>query len=141
MKKARYLFLLASVLFQFGNSFFGQEPKTIKVKKESNLSKAVFNNADLRLMVVDRFGNPKDNKIVSYKLYVQTKRETKEFMGFGNALNGEMIACLDKLPKATKIFFTEISAKDDEEHLTKLPDVIEVWFPECSNCDQKRKRH
>ena len=122
------------------NSSLAQEPKTIRIKKESNLAKAVFDNADLKLMVIDRFGNAKDNKIVSYKLYVKTKKETKEFVGFSNALNAEMINYLNKLTKATKLFFTEIQVKDDYEHLVSLPDVIEVWFPNCSNCEPHKAR-
>ena len=119
---------------------FAQQPQTIRIKKESNLSKAIFDNTDLKLVVVDRFGNPRENKIASYKLYVKGKRETKEFSGYGNKLNPEMIAYLNKQNNASKIFFTEISANDDDEHLVRLPDVIDVWFPECANCDKKKRR-
>ena len=113
---------------------FSQEPKTIKVRKESNLTKAVFDNTELTLMVMDRFGNPKDNKIVSYKLYVKTKKETKEFSGFSNRLNPDVVSYLNKLKNSAKLFFTNISVKDDDEHLLQLPDVIEQWFPNCANC-------
>ena len=121
------------------SSHKAQEPQTIRVKKESNLSKVVFDNTDPRLFVVDRFGNPRDNKILSYKLYVKGKRETKEFKGYSNRLNQEMLTYLRKQTVATKIFFTEISAEDDDGHLVKLPDAIDVWFPDCKNCE-KRKR-
>ena len=117
-----------------------QEPQTIKIKKESNLAKAVFDNTESKLMVVDRFGNPRENKITSYKLYVKAKRETKEFLGYSNRLTNEMISYLNKQSSATKIFFTEVSAQDDDEHLVKLPDVIDTWFPECENCDKPKKR-
>lgn len=117
-----------------------QEPRTIRVKKESDLSKAVFDNTELRLMVVDRFGNPRDNKIVSYKLYVKTNKETKEFSGYNNRLNGEMISYLNKQTKACKIFFTGVTATDDNEHPVPLPDVIETWFPDCGNCDKERSK-
>jgi len=120
--------------------FLAQEPQTIHIKKESNLTKVVFDNTETRLFVVDRFGNPRENKILSYKLYVKAKRETKEFRGYSNSLTTEMIKYLNKQSSATKIFFTEISAQDDEEHIIKLPDVIETWFPECENCEKKGRR-
>jgi len=128
-------FLLAAFFTCF--SLIAQEPQTIKFKKESNLVKAVFDNTDPKLFVVDRFGNPRDNKVLSYKLYIKAKRETKSFEGFSNALTGEMLNYLNKLPKATKIFFTEIMVEDEYGHALKLPDVIEMWFPDCKNCQPK----
>lgn len=119
--------------------YFAQEPETIKFKKESNLVKAVFDNTDPRLFVVDRFGNPRENRVISYKLYVKAKKETKKFEGYSNDLSGEMLNYLNKLPKATKIFFTEITVEDDNGHLLKLPDVIETWFPDCKNCEPKKR--
>lgn len=117
------------------------EPATIRVRKESDLTKAVFDNTERRLMVVDRFGNPRDNNIATYKLYVKTRRSTREFTGYGNTLSAEMLKFLGEQQVACKLFFTGISATDDNGHLVKLPDVIEVWFPECGNCDNnKRKR-
>ncbi|MDI1354557.1 MAG: hypothetical protein PSX36_06550 [bacterium] len=117
-----------------------QETETIKIRKESNLSKVVLDNTRDLLLVIDRFGNPKDNKIVSYKLFVKTKKETREFQGYSNRLTGEMVTYLNKQTKATKIFFTEITAKDDDEHLVKLPDLIDTWFPDCKNCDPLKKK-
>jgi hypothetical protein len=116
------------------------EPQTIKVRKESNLVKAVFDNTELKLIVVDRFGNPRENKITSYKLYVKGRKDTEEFSGYSNSLNSEMIKCLNKQNKATKIFFTTIFAQDDDGHLVKLPDVIETWFPDCKSCESSERK-
>lgn len=132
--------ILVAILFLAFNTIFSQEPQTIKIKKESNLAKVVLDNTEDRLMVVDRFGNPRDNRIVSYKLFVKTKKETKEFQGFSNRLTGEMVTYLNKQTKATKIFFTEIKAQDDNEHLVNLPDLIDTWFPDCKNCDPLKKK-
>lgn len=121
------------------NASMAQEPNVIKVKKESNLVKAVFDNVDLKLMAVDRFGNPRDNKITSYKLWIKGKGDAKGYKGFSNSLTPEMIKELNKLKKAAKIFFTEIQVQEDDEHLLKLPDVIDTWFPNCKNCDNKGK--
>lgn len=118
---------------------FSQEPQSIKFKRESNLVKVVFDVTESKLFVIDRFGNPRENKIASYKLYVKAKRETKEFNGYGNTLNPEMIKYLNKQNNATKIFFTEISVEEDDGHLTKLPDVIDTWFPDCTNCERKKR--
>ncbi|MEO6303168.1 MAG: hypothetical protein ABIP51_08345 [Bacteroidia bacterium] len=116
-----------------------QQPNVIKVKKESNLVKVEFDNTELRLTAFDRFGNPKENQITSYKLWIKGKGETKAYSGFNNSLSPEMIKELNKLKKATKIFFTDINVKEDDEHQVKLPDVIDTWFPNCKNCDNKSK--
>lgn len=135
MKNVFRFFILFVLAFCLNSSALAQEqePKTIKIRKESNLTKVVFDNTELRLVILDRFGNPRENSIVSYKLYVKGKKETKEFEGYSNKLNPDMINYLNKLKDASKIFFTQISAKDDDEHLVKLPDVIEVWFPPCTS--------
>jgi len=117
-----------------------EEPQTIRVKKESNLFKAAFDNTELRLMVIDRFGNAKENKIVSYTLWIKGKGDAKPLNGYSNSLSGEMINTLKKQTKATKIFFTEITAQEDDGHLTKLPNVVEAWFPECNNCEKDKRR-
>jgi hypothetical protein len=132
---------LCTVIILFAALIPAQEPATIRVKRESALVKAVFDNTQMSLMAIDRFGNPRENKIVSYKLYVKAKRETKEFEGYSNSLTGEMIAYLNKQPRAVKIFFTGITVRDENDHLLKLPDLIETWFPDCGNCEKgKGKR-
>lgn len=140
MKSYLSQFLVLGMLTLSVPNFQAQEPQTIRVRKESNLVKAVFDNTETRLFAVDRFGNPRENKILSYKLYVKGKRETKEFTGYSNRLNPEMIKYLNKQSTATKIFFTEISAEEEDGHIVKLPDIIETWFPECENCDKKKRR-
>jgi len=131
------LIFFLSFLFAF-NVLNAQQPNVIKIKKESDLVKVVFDNVDLRLMPVDRFGNPRQNQVVSYKLWIKGKGEAKMFPGYSNSLSPEMIKELNKLKKATKIFFTDINVKDDDEHALKLPDVIDTWFPDCKNCDNKK---
>lgn len=128
--------LLFYLLFFYSLSFIAQEqqPNTIKIKKESKLSKVSFDNTVPALMVIDRYGNVTDNKIVSYKLFVKTKKETKEFLGFSKNLSGEMINYLNKTKSASKLFFTEIKVLDENEHVVSLPDLIEAWFPNCNNC-------
>lgn len=133
----RIFFLLLA--FSAGCFAQDEQPTTIKVRKESNLVKAYFDNVELKLMAVDRFGNPKENKIVSYKLYIKGKN-VSNFSGFDNELSGEMISELNKQKKAVKIFFTGIQVKDDDGHLMQLPDIIEVWFPDCKNCGNKAKK-
>jgi hypothetical protein len=129
------------MLLSFGGTHAAaQEPATIKVKKESNLAKAAFDNTEDRLLVVDRFGNPKENKIASYKLYVKTKHGSREFEGYGNNLSVEMKKYLAKLSDAAKLFFTEITAVEDDGHLVKLPDLIDNWFPDCANCAKSRRQ-
>ena len=131
--------LLRIVLFSLallsGECINAQEPVTIKVKREQNLVKIYFDNTEYRLIPVDRFGNQKENQVKSYKLWI--KGIDKPFIGFDNALNDDMTKALKKLKKSTKIFFTEINVVDDNGHLLKMPDVYEVWFPDCKNCGNK----
>lgn len=137
-------FFLCTFLFTFlgmlSTALHAQEPQTIRIRKESNLVKAVFDGTDPRLFVVDRFGNPKENRILSYKLYVKGRKETQEFSGFNNRLTGEMIQCLNRQKETAKLFFTEISVEDDNGHIVKLPDVIDTWFPNCKNCERDRRQ-
>lgn len=121
-------------------SFSGlaQQPGTIKVKREQKLVKIYFDNTDYKLIPIDRFGNPQENKVKAYKLWI--KGIEQPFEGLSNSLTFEMIQALKKLKKATKIYFTEIEVEDDNSHLLKLPDVYEVWFPDCKNCDNKGKK-
>jgi hypothetical protein len=129
------VFLLATFSLQAQN-----EPATIRIKKESNLAKAVLDNSALKLMVIDRYGNPRENQVLEYFLTVKGRRETKSFKGYSNSLTGEMINYLNRQKSAVKIFFTGITAKDDNGHPVKLPDVIETWFPDCGNCDKPARR-
>lgn len=131
MQQFLSIFLLLASLMSFA-----QEPvQTIKVKREQNLAKVVFDNTEYRLFAVDRFGNPKENEIVSYSLWINGKGP--EMKGYSNTLTPEMIKELRKHKKAVKLFFTNIKVKSDEDHLIDLPDVIEVWFPDCKNCLNK----
>lgn len=139
MKLTAAKFFILFSFFVTYNVSNAQEPNVIKIKKESNLVKAVFDNVDLKLMAVDRFGNPRDNQITSYKLWIKGKGDARGYQGFSNSLTPEMIKELNKLKKAAKIFFTEIQVKDENDHLQKLPDVVDTWFPNCKNCDNTGK--
>lgn len=127
-----FVFLLISA------SFFAQEPTPIKVKRESNLVKAYFDNTEYKLIPIDRFGNPQENPIKSYKFWV--KGQDGFLQGYDNSLSAEMIKALKKVKKATKIYFTEINVEEDNGHMVKLPDVYEVWFPDCRNCAKGVKK-
>ena len=48
-----------------------------------------------------------------------------------------MVNTLNSFKKAVKIFFTDIMFNDHNDHLLKLPDVIDVWFLYCKNCCKK----
>lgn len=118
--------------------YYGQEePTVIKVRKSHNLVKAVFDNTEYRLFAVDKFGNPKDNKIASYTLWIKEKKKVKSFQGYSNALTPEMLKELKKLKKATKIVFTGVKAETFETHFVDLPDIYDTWFPDCKNCLKK----
>lgn len=133
MKKLLLIFSL------FTLSVSAQEPVgTIKIKREQNLVKAVFDNVEYKLMAIDRFGNPQENTFASYTLWIKEKKSTKKFVGYSSTLTPEMLKELKSLKRATKIFFTNIKVNGDDEHLVDLPDVIDTWFPDCTNCVKKK---
>jgi len=128
------------LLFLFAAKINAQEPvQTIKIKREQNLVKVIFDNTEYRLFPIDRFGNPKDNEIVSYTLWIKANKTIK-LQGFSSTLTPEMLKELKKVKKATKIFFTQIKVKGDDEHLIDMPDIIDTWFPDCKNCIEKKKK-
>ncbi|MBS1652795.1 MAG: hypothetical protein JSU07_12370 [Bacteroidetes bacterium] len=93
-------------------------------------TKAVFDNIEMKLIVMDKFGNITQIEIRNFKLFIKEKSATKEFESFSNNLTQDMLTHLNKLKKSTKLFFTNIYV-EEHEHLEKLPDVIEIWFPVC----------
>ena len=129
---------LILIFFLFSLTVSAQEPVgTIKIKREQNLVKAVFDNVEYKLMAIDRFGNPQENTFASYTLWIKGKKSTKKFVGYSNTLTPEMLKELKSLKRATKIFFTNIKVNEDDAHLVDLPDVIDTWFPDCTNCVKK----
>lgn len=120
------LFILASF------SCFAQEPATITVKKQSDLAKATYDNVEFKLIAMDRFGNIVDHAIKSFELhYVEKKKKVKMFKSYNETLTPEMLSEFKKLKEAKKIFFTKIMAQDEFGNLVRLPDVIEMQFPDC----------
>ena len=125
----RLTLIVFFLIFFYNKISLAQEPQIIRVKKELNLKKVVFDNSEFRLMVIDRFGNPRENKIASYQLDIKMPNETKIFFGFGNSLSQEMLNYLYKLDKAAYMFFIKIMVYDEDEHLINLPDFKEEWVP------------
>ncbi|MDP2387919.1 MAG: hypothetical protein Q8M29_16215 [Bacteroidota bacterium] len=121
-----FFFILASVVC------FSQEPATITVKKQSDLAKATYDNVEFKLIAMDRFGNIVDHSIKSFELhYVEKKKKLKVFKSYNETLTPEMLSEFKKLKEAKKIFFTKIMAEDEFGNLVRLPDVIEMQFPDC----------
>ncbi len=114
-----------------------QNIPTIKVQKTSDLVKAEFDNINLKLIAVDRFGNPKESSIVSFVLWIKETPD-KPFQSKTYALTTDMLTALNSCKKSTKIFFTNIVAQEEDGHQVKLPDAIDVWFPDCKNCSPKK---
>lgn len=133
-------FLVVGSLAVPALSLAQEEPNVIRVKKESTLAKLVFDNTQNKLVIIDRYGNPRENKVLSYRLFIKNGRTTREFVGYGNKLNDEISSYLSEQKSAVKLFFTEIKVYDDNEHIQSLPDCIEVWFPECVNCSPKKMK-
>lgn len=111
---------------------YSQEPATITVKKQTNLAKATYDNVEYKLIGMDRFGNVVNHAVKSFELhYVEKKKKLKVFKSYNETLTPEMLAEFKKLKEAKKIFFTKIMAEDEFGNLVRLPDVIEMQFPDC----------
>lgn len=126
---------LLAFFMLFSGLLLAQEPGAIKVKRESKLVKIYFDNTEFKLIPIDRFGNPQENPVKSYKFWI--KGNDGFIQGYDNTLTPDMIKALKKVKKATKIYFTEINVEDEYGHILKMPDVYEVWFPDCKNCSNK----
>jgi hypothetical protein len=131
---------LILILVTLGTRLYAQDDvPTIKVKKTNDLAKAEFDNVNLKLIALDRFGNPKEGAIVSFVLWIKDIPETP-YQSKTEHLSREMLAVLNECKKSTKIFFTNVVAQEADGHQVKLPDVIEVWFPNCKNCSPNKSQ-
>lgn len=128
------------LLFCASYKLSAQQPtNTIKVKKAEDLVKAEFDNVNLKLIAVDRFGNPRESAILSYVLWIKTDPD-KPYYSKSFSITPEMQQALNTCKSSTKIFFTNIVAQEADGHQVKLPDVIDVWFPDCKNCTPKKQK-
>lgn len=119
---------------------FAQEPATITIKKQTDLSKAVYDNVEYKLVAMDRFGNVVNHAIKSFEIhYVEKKKKLKVMKAYSAHLTPEMLEDFKKLKEAKKIFFTNILAEDEFGNMTRLPDVIEMQFPDCKIKQELKK--
>jgi len=113
-------------------AFCQEEPQKITIRKESNLAKAMYDNVDFKLIAEDKYGNVVNHAVKSFELhYVEKKKKLKVFKSYSESLTPEMLEEFKKLKEAKKIFFTKIMAEDEFGNVVRLPDVIEVQFPDC----------
>jgi hypothetical protein len=108
------------------------EIEKITVRKESNLVRALYDNNEFKLLAQDKYGNMKQHAIKSFELHFTPKKKklmvTKSPTEY---LTDEMLAALNDLKEARKLFFTNIVAEDEFGNRVNLPDVIEMYFPRC----------
>jgi len=136
----KFLFTIVS-LFLALNIWSQEEPQKITIRKESNLAKASYDNVEFKLIAQDKYGNIVNHAIKSFELhYVEKKKKLKIFKSYSESLTPEMLEDFKKLKEAKKIFFTNIIAEDEFGTSVRLPDVIEVQFPDCK-IKQELKKH
>lgn len=122
-------------------AFCQEEPQKITIRKESNLAKAMYDNVDFKLIAEDKYGNVVNHSVKSFELhYVEKKKNLKVLKSYSEFLTPEMLEEFKKLKEAKKIFFTNIMAEDEYGNVVRLPDVIEVQFPNCK-IKQELKNH
>lgn len=129
MKKI--LFIIIG-LFIMSPIFSQEEPQKITIRKESNLAKASYDNVDYKLIAQDKFGNIVNHVVKSFELHYRiSNKKIKMMISYSESLTPEMLEEFKKLKEAKKIFFTKIMAEDEFGNVVRLPDVIEVQFPDC----------
>ncbi len=129
MKKI--LFIIIG-LFIMSPIFSQEEPQKITIRKESNLAKASYDNVDYKLIAQDKYGNIVNHVVKSFELHYRiSNKKIKMMISYSESLTPEMLEEFKKLKEAKKIFFTKIMAEDEFGNVVRLPDVIEVQFPDC----------
>lgn len=129
----QFFFLLLLQFFSVKN-LISQENgiDKITVKKESNLVKAFFDNNELKLIAQDKYGNIDHHAIRSFEMHYEVKKKKLKILKSSSMyLTLDMLHDLNTLKEAKKIFYTKITAEDQNGILVNLPDVIEMHFPRC----------
>lgn len=135
MSKKLHLILLCSFLI---SSIFSQEKietsiKKIKIEKESYFVKAAFDEANYKVVALDKYGNPYAQAIKSFTIKYLDGKTTYEAPVMGNVFPDNTIKFLTKKRKyATKICLSKLVAEDKDGHLENLPDLCDIIiFPDC----------
>ena len=127
-------FFLLLLQFFYVKNLISQENgiDKITVKKESNLVKAFFDNNELKLIAQDKYGNIDHHAIRSFEMHYELKKKKLKILKSSSMyLTLDMLHDLNTLKEAKKIFYTKITAEDQNGILVNLPDVIEMHFPRC----------
>ena len=135
--------ILLSLIFTF--SFListSQEIEKIKIAKEETFIKADFDETNYKVFAVDKYGNPYEDAVKSFKITFQDSKGHFEAAVVGNTFPKKTINYLTKgRTKATNVCFKEIVAEDKEGHVQKLPDKCGVLiYPDCKNCDTNKRK-
>lgn len=128
----KQLFIIILLLAAISPVFSQEEPQKITIRKESNLAKASYDNLEFKLTAQDKYGNVVNHAVKSFELHYRiSNKKIKMMISYSESLTPEMLNELKKLKEAKKIFFTKIMAEDEFGNAVRLPDVIEIQFPDC----------
>lgn len=119
MKKNLFFVLLFITSF----SLLAQEGEnrgTIRIKKNGQLVKVVFDDVNYRLIGIDQYGNIIDSAIVAFQMNVTIKGIAYSENTIGPSLTYEMQQLLGKCDRTSKIFFENIKAKDKNGTIVKM---------------------
>lgn len=134
------LFLVVVSLL-FSTFCFSQEVEKIKIKKEDPFFKAEFDEANYKVIALDKYGNPYENVVKSFKITFQDTQGHFENKVVGNTFPDKTIKYLKKRTRVTNLCLKEIVAEDAEGHVQTLPDKCGVLiYPDCKNCDPNKKK-
>jgi len=137
----KHISLVVILTIIFSATCFSQEVEKIKIKKEDPFFKAEFDETNYKVIALDKYGNPHENVIKSFKITFQDTQGHFESKVVGNTFPEKTIKYLKKRTRATNLCLKEIVAEDTDGHVQSLPDKCGVLiYPDCKNCDPNKKK-
>lgn len=139
----KHIPILVILALFFSIHGFAQEAEVekIKIKKEDPFFKAEFDETNYKVIALDKYGNPYEDVIKSFKITFQDTQGHFESKVVGNTFPAKTIKYLKKRTRATNLCLKEIVAEDKEGHVQSLPDKCGVLiYPDCKNCDPNKKK-
>ncbi len=117
-----------------------EDIKSIKIEKEKQYLKAVFDETEFKVIAIDKYGNPYPEAIKSFCVFYKEDKTSYQAPIIGNTFPKKTIDFLTKKKKfATKICLTNLKAEDKNGHLEDLPDLCDiVIFPDCKKVNHKK---
>lgn len=138
MKKIILFFIYLSLVSFYTSA---QEVEKIKIKKEDPFFKAEFDEANYKVIALDKYGNPYENAVKSFVITFQDTEGHFQSKVEGNTFPEKTIKYLKKRTRVTNLCLQEVKAVDEEGHEQILPVKCGILiYPDCKDCDPNKKK-